>query len=347
MFHSLRIARVVDETPDARSFVLEVPPALEKTFAYRAGQFLTFRVPCQGDALLRCYSLASAPETDRELKVTVKRVEAGRASNWLNDRLHAGDPIEVLPPSGAFVLRPDARPIVFFAGGSGITPVISLIKSALVTTARRLTLVYANRDAASVIFRDELDALARRHPDRLEVIHRLDAAEGFLDAAAARALVAGSEDACFYLCGPAAFMDVVEAGIAAAGAARERIFVERFVSLHSHDELVAMAAAEPAASGAAGAADVPAEVEIRLGGRRVRAAYRAGDSVLETARRAGLDPPFACEEGYCGSCAARLLRGQVSMRHNDVFTPDEVAAGHILTCQARPQGAECEVSYDP
>src|SRR6185369_13697654 len=140
-------------------------------FAYQAGQFLTFRVPFAEKALTRCYSLSSSPDCDTEHKVTVKRIRDGRISNWFNDTVAAGDELEVLPPSGHFVLHPRQGPIVLLAGGSGITPVLSLVKTALRTTGRALFLIYANRDLRSVIFARELDALVAEHPGRLTIVH--------------------------------------------------------------------------------------------------------------------------------------------------------------------------------
>ena len=171
-YHQLRIAKIVQETPDARSFVLEVPDDLADRFRYRAGQFLTFRVPHDAGAFNRCYSLSSAPETDgRHLKVTVKRVEGGRGSNWFNDALSEGGTLHVLPPAGRFVLKEGNAPLLLFGGGSGITPMMSLIKSALKSGARKIRLFYANRDKASIIFDDELLGLIASNPARLEVIH--------------------------------------------------------------------------------------------------------------------------------------------------------------------------------
>jgi 3-ketosteroid 9alpha-monooxygenase subunit B len=338
LWHALRVARVVPETADARSLVLEIPDALRELFAYRAGQFLSFRVRLGEERLVRCYSLSSAPETDAEHKVTVKRVAGGRVSNWMNDVPRPGDTLEVMRPAGLFCATPGDSPMLLFSGGSGITPVISLVKSALATTRRSLKLVYANRDDGSIIFRRELDELVVRHPDRLEVIHRLDAVEGFVDAPAVRGYVGGSADADFYVCGPTPFMDTVESTLLELGAPRERIFIERF-------EYAANGApAEAPASGAARAA-APESLVVTLDGVRRRVPYRAGDSVLQTARRAGMDPPFACEEGYCGSCMARVKAGAFEMRSNDVLTEAEVEEGLVLTCQAVPTSEDAEVEY--
>ena len=162
-YHALTVAAVIDETADARSFVLEVPPALAQRFAYAAGQFCTFRATIDGEAVARCYSMSSSPEAGDPLTVTVKRVAGGRMSNWMNDRLAPGVAIDVMAPAGLFVLRAADTPIVAFAGGSGITPILSIVKTALLTTSREIALVYANRDAQSVIFADALEAVSYTH----------------------------------------------------------------------------------------------------------------------------------------------------------------------------------------
>ncbi|MDJ0867802.1 MAG: ferredoxin--NADP reductase [Myxococcota bacterium] len=340
--YELRIERVVEETHDARSFVLEVPPALRETFRYRAGQFLTFHVPWGELTLGRCYSLSSSPDCDDEHTVTVKRVEDGRVSNWFHDRVSAGDRLRVQAPAGRFVLRPESeRPLALFGGGSGITPLYSIVKTALATTARRVRLLYANRDADSVIFRDELAALRERHPERLEIVHHLDAESGFVEPAAVRGHLHGWEDADFYLCGPGPFMDLVQGALHELGADADRVFVERFVS--PPDGETPEVAAGPAEGEAGG---VPETLVLHLDGKTHEIPVPAGSSILQAARAAGLQPPFACEEGYCGCCMARLVRGRVVMEQCSALDPDEVADGWILTCQGRPTTRECEVRYD-
>ncbi len=333
--HRLRVARVIDETHDARSLVLEIPPALAGVFRYRAGQFLSFKLPHEGQVQTRSYSLASSPDCEREHKVTVKRVEGGLVSNLMNDRLRAGDELMVVPPAGLFVLTPREQPILFFAGGSGITPVISLIKSALAASARRMQLVYANRDERSIIFRDELDELALRHPGRLAIAHSLDERDGFLDAARVREFLGDELDRDFFLCGPTAFMDLVESTLRAAGVARERIHVERFLSPLEH---------APAA-GASAAGEAPDRVTLVLDGQSHEIPYRAGERVLAAARRAGLTPPFSCEEGYCSCCMAKLLEGRVEMAVNDCLTPELIEEGWVLTCQAHCVSARVRLEY--
>jgi 3-ketosteroid 9alpha-monooxygenase subunit B len=339
--HELRVARVIDETADARSFVLEVPPALAERFRYRPGQFLSFKVPFEGKVLTRSYSLASSPDCDAEHKVTVKRIADGRVSNWMNDRLRAGDRVQVTPPAGFFVLNEGGREIVLFGGGSGITPVISIVKSALATTRRHLLLVYANRDERSIIFRDELEALARSHPDRFRIVHSLDVRDGFLDEAGVKRLAAGRLGADFYLCGPGAFMATVESALLALGVPMERIHIERFASPPDPGVLAPDA---PDAADAQGET-VPEKITIVLDGVAHEVPYQAGERVLHAARRAGLDPPFSCEEGYCSCCMAKLALGEVKMHANDCLSKELLAEGWVLTCQSRCVSRKIRIEY--
>jgi len=331
-YHSLAVVDVVDETADTRSFVLEVPPALEEAFTYTAGQFCTFRAKIGRESVVRCYSMSSSPETGDRLTITAKRVPGGKMSNWMNDVLAAGDTIEVQRPAGRFVLRAAEIPIVAFAGGSGITPVLSIIKTALATTTREIALLYANRGAGSVIFADELERLRAASGGRLSVHHHLDSERGFLDAAACAALVGDRADADFYVCGPAPYMDAVEAGLARRGIARSQLFIERF-------ELP-------------GDAPTPTEssdtesIVIRLDRRKHTIRYESGDTILDAARRAGLSPPFSCAMGNCATCMAHLDEGSATMRVNNALSADEVEAGWVLTCQAIPMSREVIVDYD-
>jgi 3-ketosteroid 9alpha-monooxygenase subunit B len=336
-YHALRVAKVVQETADARSFVLEVPEALRPRFAYRAGQFLTFRVPAEGKRLVRCYSLCSAPEIDAEWRVTVKRVAGGRVSHWFNEHVGEGDVLEVMPPAGRFCLTGRPADLVLFGGGSGITPLFSLLKTALAGSTRRVRLLYANRDRDSIIFRAELDELARRHADRFALRHRLDAVEGFLDDAAVRRSAEGCADADFYVCGPAPFMDVVERALRGLGVPRERIFIERF-------EYAGDGAPRDLAEPAEPAVGEGATARIRLDGAEREVALRPGETIVQAARRAGLEPPTSCEEGYCACCMARLRGGSGQMKANDVLTPAQLTEGWVLTCQFVPSGS-VEIEY--
>jgi 3-ketosteroid 9alpha-monooxygenase subunit B len=337
--HELAVAETIIETHDSVSIVFEIPDALREPFAYRAGQFLSFKVPYEGRVLTRSYSLASSPDTDSEHKVTVKRVDEGRISNWMNDAVRAGARLQVVPPAGLFVLKPgETRDLLFFAGGSGITPCISIIKSALSTTARRAKLVYANRDERSIIFREELESLVAANPGRLELVHSLDDRDGFLSASDVAKHAGDELERDFYLCGPAEFMDTVEHALFERGVARERVHIERFICPPDHDE-------EAAETAAVAGEAAPASITVVLEGKEHEVPYQEGERVLAAARRAGLDPPFSCEEGYCSCCMAKLASGEVRMATNDCLTPDLLEEGWVLTCQSKCVSAGVRIEY--
>jgi len=331
-YHPLAVVDIVDETSDTRSFVLEIPPALEEAFAYSAGQYCTFRATIGGESVVRCYSMSSSPDTGDRFATAVKRVPGGQMSNWMIDTLAPGDTIEVMRPTGLFVLRKTDVPIVAFAGGSGITPVISIIKSALATTTRPITLVYANRSADAVIFNGELERLRSGSAGRLSVHHHLDSERGFLDAAACAALVGDRAHADFYVCGPGPYMDTVEAGLALRGVTPSQLFIERFEVPGGVPTLTEGSATE--------------SITIRLERRKHTIGYQLGDTILEAARRAGLSPPFSCEAGNCASCMARLEEGRATMRVNNALSAEEVDTGWVLTCQAIPMSRAVVVNYD-
>ena len=336
-YHPLRIAKIIQETPDARSFVLDVPADLADKFRYRAGQFLTFRVPHGEGAFDRCYSLSSAPEADGQMKVTVKRVAGGKGSNWFNDALKEGATIDTLPPAGRFVLSDSAHPLLLFGGGSGITPMMALIKSALKGGARRLRLFYANRDKPSIIFDAELLQLIASHPSRLEVIHHLDAEQGLTQPAEVLAALKDFEAGEAFLCGPGPFMDMVEKTLLGAGMPRERVLLERFEASGNED-----VPPPPQAEGDV----IPSEITIHYENKVHKVPYRKGQTILEAARAAGLNPLSSCEEGFCASCAAKTIKGKVLLAKNDIYTTDDLDNNWILTCQGHCFGPEVEITYD-
>jgi 3-ketosteroid 9alpha-monooxygenase subunit B len=335
-YHALRVQKIIRETADACSVVFEIPAELREVFKYKAGQFLTLEVPYEGKTLKRCYSLASSPETDSEHKVTIKRVPNGRISNWVNEQLREGDSVRVLPPEGRFVMTREVDEMVLFAGGSGITPVISIIKTALVRTSRTIKLVYANRNAESVIFKDELDALLEANRGRLSIVHRFDNVDGFLRIADVGRLLPKGREGEYFLCGPEGFMDAVEKGLAAAGVASERVHIEKFVSPSDepHKEEAPLPAGE-----------VPDTIHVELAGKAYDLPYVPGKTLLKLAVDAGLDAPYSCEEGFCGCCTARLVEGTVHMTEDEALTADEKKKGYILTCQARPTSRSCSIKF--
>jgi 3-ketosteroid 9alpha-monooxygenase subunit B len=341
-YHSLRIARIVSETHDTSSFVLDVPAELEEVFRYRPGQFCTFRVHIDGDEELRSYSMSSAPATDIDLTVTVKRVAGGLVSNWFLDNLSEGDTIELTKPAGVFCPQTSDRPVLGFCGGSGITPVMSIVKHVLATTERPVRLLYANRDREAVIFDAALATLGTAHPDRLEVQHHFDTDDGFLTHNAIADFVGRDIDADLYVCGPGPFMDLVEATLQTLGVAASSIFIERFLV----EQAEKTSALIDEAAAADDAAVMPEEVTVLLGGKKAVVRYQPGDTLLETARRGGLRPPFSCEAGNCATCMAFLKEGSARMRANNALTPEEVEEGWVLTCQSLPLGQAVTVEYE-
>jgi ferredoxin-NADP reductase len=338
-YHSLRVRAVVEETADARSFVIDVPDELRDLFRYHAGQFCTFRVRIGDEELMRCYSMSSAPETDADLTVTVKRVPAGAVSNWLIDNVAAGDLVELTKPAGVFCPRDRSVPVIAFCGGSGVTPVFSIVKQILATTPRHVMLLYANRSRDAVIFERELAGLASHHRDRLDIRNHFDSESGYLDRATIAEFVAGTLDADFYICGPTPFMDLVESTLLDAGVDPGNISIERFVA-------GGPAPAEIASEEAAGDVVATETVTLVLRRKSHTVPYRPGDTILETARRNGLQAPFSCESGNCATCMAFLRDGSATMRANNALTPAEVADGWILTCQAIPVGATVTIEYE-
>lgn len=333
-FAPLRVKRVVRETSDAVSLVLDVPRHCSGRFRYQAGQFLTLRVNLDGQELRRCYSMSSAP-VEEELRITVKRDPGGLVSNWLNDTVAEGVEIHAAPPEGRFLLRDTDSEIVAFAGGSGITPIMSLIRTALATSARSIRLFYANRDRGSVIFADDLARLVEHNADRLALTHHYDDDSGVVSPAAIESFVAGAGDADFYICGPGPFMDTVEGALATTGAPRDRVHLERF-----------QVAQVPVGADASGAQAATEEVVIELDRKTTTVPYRSGNTLLQTARTAGLRAPASCETGSCGTCMAQVVSGSARMLNNDALDDDEVADGWVLTCQSLPTSRSVHVVYE-
>ena len=350
-YHALTVLDVVEETADTRTYVMDVPDSLADLYEYEPGQFCTVRAHIGGDDVMRCYSMSSAPAVDDRLAVTVKRVPGGVMSNWLHDHVAAGDRLEMMPPAGVFCERSgDDAPIVAFCGGSGVTPVFSIVKQALRGGSRNVRLFYANRDEASVIFRDAIDELAARHPDRLTVHHHLDADTGYVSADDITTFLAdaGAADPHVFICGPTPFMDLVEAGAAAAGIPADRIAIERFLNAtidltgDADEPADGPSAEEPGTDADSG----PTQLTITIKRKRHVLEHVPGDTVLDAARRASLSPPYSCEQGNCATCMALVTQGSVTMRVNNALTADELAEGWVLTCQSLPVGPEVAVEYD-
>jgi 3-ketosteroid 9alpha-monooxygenase subunit B len=331
----LRVAEVIRETADAHSFVLE--PLDDLTVAYRPGQFLTIRVPSeQAGSVARSYSLSSTPDSGEPMKITVKRTAGGYVSNRLCDQLAVGDVLDALPPAGVFTPDSVDDDLVLLAAGSGITPVMSILKSCLLAGNAAITLLYANRDEISVIFAGELRRLQAEHGARLTVLHWLESVQGLPTAASMAGVITPYAGRPAYICGPAVFMDLAVAVLTGLGAPADRIHVERFVSLTGDP----FAAPEPVDAGPV------STVDVRLDGRTHELVWPHTRPLLDVLLDAGIAAPYSCREGSCSACACVVLDGEVKMRRNDVLEPQDIADGIVLGCQALPISDHVRVSYD-
>lgn len=339
----LQVADVVKETDDARSLVFRVPAGVDipvDRLRYAPGQFLTLRVPSdRTGSVARCYSLCSSPYIGDPMTVTVKRTDGGYASNWLCDNAHAGMRIHVLAPSGTFVPKTLDTDFLLLAAGSGITPMMSICKSALAEGSGRVVLVYANRDEKSVIFGGALRELAAKYPERLTVIHWLESVQGLPSAPALAALAApfGEHDA--FICGPGPFMAAAEEAMRKVGASGDRVHIEVFKSLASDPFAAVVIAGDDSDEG-------PATAVVTLDGQVHEVRWPRNAKLLDVLLDKGLDAPFSCREGHCGACAVLKKSGDVEMDVNDVLEQQDLDEGLILGCQARPRSDSIEVTYD-
>ncbi|MEO6580962.1 MAG: 2Fe-2S iron-sulfur cluster-binding protein [Sphingomicrobium sp.] len=352
-FHVLRVADIVPETDEAMSIRFDIPYELADAFRFKAGQHLTLKADIDGEEVRRNYSLCVAPD-EGITQVTVKRIAGGRFSNWVADSLRAGDSIDVMSPVGSFTVPFDptaSRRYVGIAGGSGITPIMSLIRTALSEEpASRFTLFYGNRDSRSVIFLEALADLKDLHMGRLELFHFLaeeagdvEMFNGMLDAsrvgeAIERLVVEPGEVDAWFICGPGPMMDAAESVLVDRNIAKDRIHIERFTAGRSSEAMVAqlVAAQQQAARQV---------IAVTLDGRTRKIEFN-GTSILDSARAAGLSAPFACKAGVCATCRAKVLSGKVEMAAHYGLTDEEIADGYVLTCQSVPAGDGVAVDYD-
>lgn len=334
----LRVVQVIRETDDAVSLELDSVTEQSNAIAYRPGQFLTLRIPSElTGSVSRCYSLSSAPHEEGPLKVTVKRTPDGYGSNWLCDNAVAGTVLDALPPAGVFTPASLDDDVLLFAAGSGITPVLSILKSILAAGAGHCTLIYANRAERSVIFAAELADLSARYPGRLVVVHWLESVQGLPTRAQLAALATPWSEREAFVCGPGPFMDAVSAALIGLGAERKRVHVEKFVSLDGNPF-------ESAAPEVADSAD-SAAVEVELDGETRELPWPHHQVLLDVLLANGLAAPYSCRAGACSACTCRVVSGQVRMRHNEVLDEADLAEGYVLACQAVPVTDTVQVTY--
>jgi ring-1,2-phenylacetyl-CoA epoxidase subunit PaaE len=351
-FHRLAISDLRQETPDAISLTFSIPKELAEDYRFSPGQYLTLRTKMEGEEVRRSYSICSGPD-DGELRIAVKKVDGGAFSSWAADELKCGDQLDVMTPTGRFGVAPapeEARLYVGFAAGSGITPILSIVKGVLAREPKsRFFLFYGNRSTGGMLFREALEELKDRFIERLSVFHVISGEEqdipilhGRLDGEKVRVLLrslvpAASVDHVF-ICGPAGMSEAIEATCREIGIAEDRIHVERFVSEFGgkpRPKAIVPASAPPKALAA-----------LIIDGKRREVPVAEGEAILDAALRAGVDLPFACKGGMCSTCRARLVEGTAQMEVNYSLEPWELEKGFILTCQARPTADRVVVDYD-
>lgn len=351
-FHPLAIKKIKKETPDSVSITFSVPKDLEETYRYKEGQNITIKYRFDGQEIRRSYSICAAPH-ENELKIAIKKVEGGLFSAYANHELKTGDKLEVLPPTGKFTSRPSARKngnYLAIAAGSGITPVIGIIKHTLLTEPdSRFTLIYGNRSRGSIIFFEELEGLKNKYIERFNIIHVLsrEATDSPLNYGrvnkekleALEHLFDFSKFDSIYLCGPEQLIFSASDYLEKKGLDKGKIHFELFTTpgqkpgiqkekkqVHSGDE---------------------SKVTIQLDGHSFsfNLPYQ-GDSILDGALKKGADLPYACKGGVCASCRAKLIKGQVDMAVNYALEEEEIEQGFILTCQSHPRTDEVVVDFD-
>ncbi|WP_298256026.1 1,2-phenylacetyl-CoA epoxidase subunit PaaE [Bradyrhizobium sp.] len=351
-FHRLAVKDLRRETRDAVSLTFAIPDELKDDYRFSPGQYLTLRTTMDGEEVRRSYSICSGPD-DGEMRIAVKKVDGGAFSSWAADELKSGDEIDVMTPTGRFGIAPapeTARIHVGFAAGSGITPILSIVKGVLAREPNsRFFLFYGNRSPDGMLFREALGQLKDRFIARFSVFHVISGEEqdvpilhGRLDGEKVRVLLRSLVPAAnvdhVFICGPTGMSEEIEATCRDIGIADDRVHVERFVSGlggKPRPKAVAPASAPPKAFAA-----------LIIDGKRREVPVAEGEAVLDAALRAGVDLPFACKGGMCSTCRARLVEGEAKMDVNYSLEPWELEKGFVLTCQAKPVTAHIVVDYD-
>jgi ring-1,2-phenylacetyl-CoA epoxidase subunit PaaE len=351
-FHRLAVSDLRRETPDAVSLAFAIPDELKNDYRFCPGQYLTLRTIVDGEEVRRSYSICSGPD-DGELRIAVKKVDGGAFSGWVTDELKCGDKLDVMTPTGRFGIVPASeaeRIYVGFAAGSGITPILSIIKGVLANEPNsRFFLFYGNRSTESMLFRETLEQLKDRFIERLSVFHVISGEEqdipilygrlnGEKVTVLLRSLVPAVSVDHVFICGPAGMSAEIEVTCRDIGISANRIHVERFVSEFGGKPRPKMIVPERAPPKALAA--------LIIDGKRREVPVAEGEAILDAALRAGVDLPFACKGGMCSTCRARLVEGEARMDVNYSLEPWELEKGFILTCQAKPVTDHVVVDYD-
>jgi ring-1,2-phenylacetyl-CoA epoxidase subunit PaaE len=353
-FYSLNTKKITRETPDSVVVELEAPSFLQSQFQFAAGQYLTLCININGEEVRRSYSLCAAPH-ENTLKIGVKKVPGGRMSTYLNEVASEGQMIECMPPLGKFTLQKDqiGSHYFFFAGGSGITPIMSIIKDLLQNhNPENITLLYLNRNKESIMFLDEIKSLQQTYGNVLEVIHQLDHCNDDFTKNVGTPSISNLSNYLshlpghlkgrfqFYLCGPGPLMELFKTAAIQNNISESQINIEYFTAVEK--EVNAQMAAEVDEN-------VPLEdrhVEVEVFGKTGTVLVKANQTILEGAQEAGMDPPYSCTVGVCTTCRAKVTSGKTKMTEREGLTDDEIAQGYILTCQAHPLTEDVKLCYE-
>ncbi len=352
-FHTLKIKDIRRETADCVSLAFEIPEPLQSAYTYLPGQYLTLKTAVNGEEIRRSYSICSSP-VDAELRVAVKQVENGRFSTLANQVLQVGDALEVMTPMGNFHAAHDPahrKHYVAFAAGSGITPIMSILKTVLRTEPHsRFTLFYGNQSSERVIFREAIEGLKNQYLGRLAVHYVLSREFTGSDLFTGRIsrqkcatffdkIIAIEDVDEFFICGPQEMNEDIRDLLLENGVERKQVHVELFTTGVRREARTTKEVSKQSGT--------EAQIQITLDGTIFEfPLYSNGDSILDAALKKGADLPFACKGGVCCTCRARLTEGEVEMEVNYALEPDEVAAGYILTCQSHPRSARVVVDFD-
>jgi ring-1,2-phenylacetyl-CoA epoxidase subunit PaaE len=355
-FHKVKVKSIIRETPDCVSVALDVPAELQDTFRFTQGQYLTFRRELNGEEVRRSYSICSSP-LDNEWRVAIKQVPEGRFSSHAVQQLRVGEELEVMPPMGRFYteLHPEHQKLyVAFAAGSGITPVMSIVKTILLTEPQsQVYLIYGNRGRNSIIFKEQIEALKNKFVNRLSVYHILSREHGETDLLFGRIdqqkaqlfldkIIPPADIDEAFICGPEEMILGVKQALTEAGVAPEKVHFEMFTSAEGGKR-----SAERAVQRPAGEDDKQSQVTVQLEGSRypLQMSYY-GDTILDALLETGVDAPYSCKNGMCSTCRCRVTEGTVEMDVNYSLSDTELAKGYVLSCQARPTSERVSVDFD-
>ncbi len=354
-FHPLKVKEVRRETADAVSVAFDLPITLKTDYQFKQGQYLTLKLKINNEELRRSYSICTSPYNENDLRIAIKEVSGGKVSTFINQQLKTGDVIDVMTPMGNFysvLSGANKKHYVLFAGGSGITPMMSILKSVLyIEKQSRITLIYANRNEESVIFKTELEQLSHQHESNLQVIYLYDQPVanipdlhiGFITPEKVISLTENytgvGESYEYFICGPGPMMENIKTGLNKLNIKSDKIHIEYFSSV--------IEAVEAAEKNIVTGENVQSNVTVIQYGIETNFSLNTkGKNVLDAALEAGVDVPYSCKGAVCCTCRAKVIEGKAKMDANFALTDAEVEDGYILTCQAHPLTDKLIVDYD-